>query len=154
MCKVYSVHLYVQLSKAQDLDTLQNLLCQDSVADIVFASGFSKPITQVTLEDVPVILKALGINSCLVPVKAELDQVKEGLSIFNISQLIAQYPSEMKKLFVAGAQPAKLSVSDFIRLTEYHYSGEGSNVREKEESTTMHWNDFLMDVENGMAGMY
>ena len=85
--------------------------------------------------------------------KAELDQVKEGLSIFNISQLIARHPSKMKELFVASAQPAKFSVSDFIQLTEYHYSDKGSNARQKEESTTMHWNDFFMDVENRMAGM-
>ncbi len=55
---------------------------------VVFECGFSKPITQVSLEDVPMLHKAIAINSCLVPIKAELDQIKEGLGLFNVDELL------------------------------------------------------------------
>ena len=35
---------------------------------------------------------------------------------------------------------------------ELNVSLEGSNAREAEEATALHWNEFLSEVENNMAG--
>ena len=47
----------------------------------MFASGFAKPIMQVTFEDLPSICQMVRIHSSVLPVKAELDHLKEGLSL-------------------------------------------------------------------------
>ena len=46
-------------------------LLSDDPADVVYASG---PITQVTMDDIPLLLKIICVHSCVVPTKAELDQ--------------------------------------------------------------------------------
>ena len=73
------------------------------------------------------------------PVKAELDQMREGLSLFNVHKLVTTYPAKMEKLFVLSGPPVQLRLVDFLLLIEYNYSASGSNQREKEERTTVHW---------------
>ena len=104
------------------------------------------------LEDIPILHQAIAIHSCLVPVKAELDQLREGLGLFNVHKLVTAYPAKMEKLFVFSGLPVHLRVIDFLALIEYNYSESGSNQREKEEQATMHWSEFLMELENRVAG--
>ena len=119
----------------------------------MFASGFAKPINQVTFDDISSICQMVRIHSSVLPVKAELDQIKEGLSLFSVAGFISQSPSMLKELFVSRVQPLALSLTNFLELIEYKYSSIGLNMREREESTTMHWNELLIEVDNKMAGM-
>ena len=47
-----------------------------------------------------------------------------------------------------------LTVNSILTLFEIDFSTERSNARETEEATVIHWNEFLLDIENGMAGKY
>ncbi len=116
----------------------------------MFASGFAKPIMQVTFEDLPSICQMVRIHSSVLPVKAELDHLKEGLSLFSIAGFISRSPSTLKELVVSRVQPLALSFTQFMK---YKYSSIGSNMRERKESTAMHWNELLTEVDNKIAGM-
>ena len=140
----------LQLEAVEDIESLRNLLSEDP-ADVVYASGFSTPITKVTLDDIPVVLKAVSIHSCIVPIKAELDQLKEGLNLFNVIDLIKKFSMQTRELFVSTGS-AKLTVNNMLDLFEFSFSLEGSNARESEEATILHWNEFLMEVEKNLAG--
>ena len=137
----------LQLEAVENVESLRNLLSEDP-ADVVYMSGFSTPITKVTLDDNPVVLKAVSIHSCIGPIKAELDQLKEGLNLFNVIDLIKK---QTRELFVSTGS-AKLTVNNMLDLFEFSFSLEGSNAREAEEANILHWNEFLMEVEKNLAG--
>ena len=66
---------------------LQQLLLGDN-SDIFYESGFATPISRVTMEDVPVIVKAVCLHTTVLAVKAQLDQLAEGLQLFGVLSLI------------------------------------------------------------------
>ena len=84
MCVLF---LCLQLEVVEDDKVLRSLLSDDP-AGFVYASGFSTPITQVTMDDIPLLLKIICVHSCVVPIKAELDQLKEGLNLFNVIDIL------------------------------------------------------------------
>ena len=51
---------------------------------VVFDCGFSTPVNKVTVKDVPLITKAVCLHATVFQVKAELDQLADGLSLFGI----------------------------------------------------------------------
>ena len=62
----------------------------------MYASGFSIPVAQVSMDDIPVLLKIICFHSCIVPIKAELDQLKEGLHLFNVIDILKRFPVQTK----------------------------------------------------------
>ena len=69
---------------------LRNLLAEDRF-DIVFDSGFAVPVSRVTLEHIPMLIKAICIHSAVVLIKAELDQLSEGLKVFHLIDIVRKY---------------------------------------------------------------
>lgn len=115
-------------------------------------SGFSTPVSRVTLDDVPVITKAVFLHETVLSVKSEIDQLAEGLDLFGIRQLIKAHPSLMKPLFVYDSQNVKLTVDKMSSLFQVVYSPHGTSNRILEEATFLHWHDFLNDLANGLIG--
>ena len=62
MCVLF---LCLQLEVVEDDKVLRSLLSDDP-ADVVYASG---PITQVTMNDIPLLLKIICVHSCVVPLQ-------------------------------------------------------------------------------------
>ena len=60
-------NLCFQLEVVEDEKVLRNLLSEDP-RDVVYASGFSTPITQVTMNDIPMLWKIICFHSCVVPI--------------------------------------------------------------------------------------
>lgn len=129
---------------------LRNLLAEDRF-DIVFDCGFAVPVSRVTLEHIPMLIKAICIHSAVVPIKAELDQLSEGLKLFHLIDIVRKWPQKMKELFTCSPN-TKLNAQEMIRLFEIELSPIGSNSRQLEEATVIHWNEFLQEVEHGLAG--
>ena len=75
----------------------------DAESDIVRAmseSGFVGDLAAVTLKRRPLLLRSLRLHSCLLSVKAEIDQLMDGLSeVFGVLSLIRQSPSAFKRYF-------------------------------------------------------
>ena len=117
----------------------------------MFDCGFSTPITKVTIEHIPSIIKAVSLHYVL-QVKAELDQIAEGLELFNILTLICKYPAQMQELFVY--KPCcKPTLDGMTMLFHAQYSHDQSSRKVAEEATMMNWNEFLQDVSHGVISM-
>ncbi len=117
-------------------------------ADIAYNSGFTP---RLSLELIPALIKSIAIHSCVVPIKAELDHLCEGLNLFGMYDLIKLFPDLMKDLFVMN-KGSNVTTSTFISLFEINFSPDGFNAREAEEATVFYWYKFLNDVQNGLVG--
>ena len=127
-------------------DDLQRLVSEDE-ASIIYECGFGfRP----TLENVPDIVRSICIHSCIVPIKAELDHLCEGLSLFKIYDLIKQFPDQLKDLFVVR-KSSNITTTTFISLFDIDFSYK---AREAEEAAVFYWYEFLTDVQNGLVSKY
>ena len=122
-------------------------------SEIIFDSGFTVPVTQVSLENVQDIVRAVCLQSTLLNVKAELDQTAEGLKLFNVISLLRQHPQKFKSLFVFDVDSV-LTADQMVTLFDVAYSPQGSTKRVSEEATYMHWNEFLHDLAHGLVGRH
>ena len=122
-------------------------------SEIIFDSGFTVPVTQVSLENVQDIVRAVCLQSTLLNVKAELDQMAEGLKLLNVISLLRQHPQKFKSLFVFDVDSV-LTADQMVTLFDVAYSPQGSTKRVSEEATYMHWNEFLHDLAHGLVGRH
>ena len=127
-----------------DVHVLREFITDDKCA-VVYDSGFSLPITKVSIQDIPVIVRAVTLHSTLMPIKSELDQLIQGLEICGILPLIRKYPRVMKQLFVYNPDD-KITVELMVAMFDVKYSEQGTSRRELEERTIQFWNEFLIDV--------
>lgn len=104
------------------------------------------------MNDIPDIVKAVCLHTTVLSLKAELDQIAEGLELFSIINLVRDHPSLMQPLFVLNPVDAQLTVDRITPLFDITYSPQGSTKRVTEEATFMHWNEFLHDLSNGQIG--
>ena len=78
-------------------------------------------------------------------VKAELDEIKAGLETLGVLQLLQQNPITMRELFVATYD---VLTADMLQdLFTVEYSLRGSNERDREEETILHWISLLQEIE-------
>ena len=140
------------MKKITDVDVLRQFISDDKCA-VVYDSGFSLPITKVTIEDIPTIVRAVTLHSTLMPIKSELDQLTKGLEICGILPLIRKYPHVMKELFVYDADD-KITVELMVAIFDVKYSEQGSSRRELEERTIQFWNEFIIDVGSSAISKY
>ena len=77
-----------------------------------------------------------------VQVKAELDDIAEGLESLEVLSLIRRNPLIMKLLIIHAKSSLTCSVLQDLFTVEF--SHKGSNQREE---TYMYWVNFLQDVE-------
>ena len=84
----------------------------------------------------------------------ELDQMVEGLKLFDVISLLRQHPLKFKSLFVFDPVDSVLTVDQMVALLDVMYSPQGSNKRVSEEATFMHWDEFLHDLAHGLVGRH
>lgn len=102
------------------------------------------------LEDKTAILEAMLLHTCIFNVKADLDQLREGMELFRLSAAFKRSLAAFLPLFTRSTRP---HTATFIQdLFIVLYSPNGSNTKEKEENTIMHWISFLNDAEDGKLG--
>ena len=121
------------MEEVSDVEQLRRLLMEDS-SEIIFDSGFTVPVTQVSLENVQDIVRAVCLQSTLLNMKAELDQMAEGLRLFNVISLLRQHPQKLKSLFVFDVDSV-LTVDQMVALFDVAYSPQRSTKRVSEEAT-------------------
>ncbi len=93
-------------------------------------------------------VKAVCLHTTVLARSAGLDQLAEGLQLFDIIDLILKYSLETKCLFVHNPASGSSTVQEMIALFEIVYSIQGSSKWVKEEATYMHWHDVLHDLAN------
>ena len=110
-------------------------------------------MTQASLENVPDIVRAVCLQTTLLNMKAELDQMAEGLKLFNVISLLRQHPLKFKSFFIFDVDSV-LTVDQMVALFDVAYSPQGSSKRVSEEATFMHWHEFLHDLAHGLVGRH
>ena len=107
--------------------------------------GFLKPVSKVSLSDIPTILRSVCIEYVIIRSSHEMAQFMEGLNVLQIGYLLKLYPYMLKQLFVYSSH--QVTAQDLSRLLRPVYSPPGSNAREEEEAVMLNWNDYLQDLE-------
>ena len=104
----------------------------------------------VNLDDVEIIIKAVCLYATLLLVKAELDQLAEGLELFGILKLVWERPLSIRPLFVHD-QDVDLTAEWVLELfSDIQYSKTGPTKQLSEETTCLFWHGFINDLANGL----
>ena len=82
-------------------------------------------------------------------VKAELDNLREGLEVLGVLSLLRDNPHILRQPFVAQLQC--ISADLLQELFEVQFSPQGANAREKEEQLVLYWINFLHEVEGKLV---
>lgn len=92
------------------------------------------------------IISALCLHFTTLCVKAELDQLVDGLNCLGVLSFVRANPAVSRSLFTLGATPP-LSGECVFDMFQARLSPTGSNAREREEAQLVHWANFLELVE-------
>ena len=111
-----------------------------------FDVGLAQPSASIKFDDIRYILKLFANHYIISSVKAELDQMLDGLNVINILDLVRANPNKMKELFI-HSKPPVLSVEEMLKIFPPKYSEKGSNRREAEEDVVMLWIHLLQVIE-------
>ncbi len=102
-----------------------------------FDAGVTVPSTALKIENKDEVTIALGTNFVIYACKAELDQLKEGLS----------HHSELMKPLLLSAGKQSLSSYQLLGIFQIQWSPEGSNRRECEEAVVFGWTSYVHSCE-------
>lgn len=126
------------------VDEMRNLLDSDEF-DFRYDIGIAQPSKDLQLRDCDRVVKLCAAHYTIHSVKAELDQLCDGLMCMGVLQLIQQNPV-MRTLFLPRP-PKPLTADSMINMFTTKFSPLGANCREDEEAAVMKWVQFLQAVE-------
>ena len=86
-----------------DDSTLQDI-CSSGI-DVLIEAGYTKPVSQISLENKTEVAKTLVIHT-LYRSKAVLDQLKSGLATLGLLDAMSKHPQILEPLFVFGNRVA------------------------------------------------
>ena len=98
----YKIFSYNQILKIEDVIELRRLCSEQS--DIMQEVGFSKPFSMIEITEKAQIVRAICTHYVLLRCKAELDQLKTGLSTLGLLDELCSNPSLFKPLFTTDAK--------------------------------------------------
>jgi len=116
-----------------------------------YLSGQSKPITSLQMADVDCIIRGVLLYCTVYKVKADLDQLIEGLKLHNVIKMIRQSHAIMRPLFVYSTS-FNVNIQKFNNLCKVNYSTVGSSRYQREEDAMRHLLEFVDDLGNGAIG--
>lgn len=79
--------------------------------DLLLVSGFRRPVSSLTLKDCQSLKQALLNYHLIAKVKAELDQFKEGLHLFEFYDLLLSDPEMWKPFFLYSSNDLTPGIS-------------------------------------------
>lgn len=136
-----------QIESATTTEQLQELLSSEEFLSVCFECGYTKPHTQVSVEDKEDVIRIIALDYLVYRVQAEIDQLAEGLQVAGILKVLRDNPEECSALFCGGK--IKLTAISFAELLDPIYSDHGSNNREVEEAVMFNLEMLLQKVELG-----
>ena len=83
-----------------DAELRSSFALNEEMSTLLFETGYSKPITMLSIADIPEIRSTLVDYCCILKVKAAMDQFKEGLDIAGLGRYLREKPELIKPLFV------------------------------------------------------
>lgn len=137
--------IILQLSQCKSTEDLKDLL-DSKEFEFRFDAGLSFPSDSVKIEDVNNIIRSLAMHFLVYSCKAELDQLKAGISELGVLSLIHSYPRLFKPLFTASGKP-QLTPESVSATFKVCWSPEGSNLRKQEEDVIYGWQEYLQGLK-------
>ena len=122
------------------------MLLDSDEFDFRYEIGVAQPSKDLQLGDCGRVIKLCAAHYTIHSVKAELDQLREGLNCMGVLELIQQNPALMRTIFLP-LPPKPVTADYMINLFATKFSLRGANCREEEEAAVMKWVQFLQAIE-------
>ena len=92
----------MQVRSAED-DAILRSACLSEV-DMIIDAGYSKPVSVITIDEKDELAQVLRVHYIytLLKNKAEMDQLKNGLSELGVGEAMNKYPDLLEQLFLAA----------------------------------------------------
>ena len=71
----------------------------NSNASVLLDNGYNKPICNITLCDKQRIIQTVALNQVIISSLAELSQLRSGLSVLGVGDLMKKYPTVLAPFF-------------------------------------------------------
>ncbi|XP_035988952.1 uncharacterized protein LOC105921256 [Fundulus heteroclitus] len=91
----------------------------------------------------------LHANLRLLPI---LQQLRKGLRLYGLSDIMSTYPDTCQPLFVPGVE-MKADADFIISVCQAEFSEKGSNKEQSEVDLMNHFQDFLQELEQGESSL-
>ena len=75
-----------------DTDHLQEFLQNGNTCDLLIDAGWSKPLTQLTILEMPSIMETISLNLVIMKIKADIDDFIKGLDVSGVLSRIQNKP--------------------------------------------------------------
>lgn len=125
------------------------MLGEDVVFDVLSDIGYTGNVIRETLKNKEHILNAIHFKAVVKPILPMINQLKKGLQLFNLLDVIKDHPNHFSLVFTPNSA-FKVSPADFIDSLNVQYSEDGTNAKSLEVETFKVFTDFLEMVEHGM----
>lgn len=132
-----------------DAELRSSFALNEEMSTLLFETGYSKPVTMLSIADIPEIRSTLVDYCCILKVKAAMDQFKEGLDIAGLGRYLREKPELIKPLFV-NSQKA-LTADDLKGLLKVKFADRGSLIQPSQEATYIYFVDFLEECKSMSA---
>ena len=104
--------------EACDTDHLQQFLQNGNTCDLLIDAGWSKPLTQLTIIEMPNVIETIGLNQVIMKIKAEIDDFIKGLDDSGVLSHIQKNPDLFRPLFVESeSQQLTTGMSCLLHLS-------------------------------------
>ena len=117
-----------------------------------FDAGVCMPSSTVNINKKSDIIQALLTHYFVHVIRSELEQLKNGLSMLGVLDLLHSHPSLLKPLFLAGGKP-HMTCDHIIKLFCVCWCPSGSNRREVEESVILGWTEYIHKSQSFLVGL-
>ena len=110
-----------------------------------FEVGIMEATAKLGLDDCKRIVSSISKYYTIVQVKAQLDQIVDGLNALGVHDLMKQNPNAFRKLI---CEPSlQLNADYIINVFSTDFSEMGSNKRDAEEQAVIYWVNFVQLIE-------
>ena len=113
--------------------------------DMRYSIGIGQSSSSMKFRDLDQIVQAFATHFAIISVKAELDQIVDGLKGWEVLQLIRSNPNKMRQLFLH--EEIHITADIMFNMFRSNLSPTGSNQRELEEAVLLKWANYLQMIE-------
>ncbi|XP_019858492.1 PREDICTED: uncharacterized protein LOC109586727 isoform X2 [Amphimedon queenslandica] len=142
-CIPYGILKYIldKLDTADSKDDIQAVFQVDEATEFLYATGYTKPVLNLGLDNKDNIQSILVAYHCFLKVKSEMDQFIEGLCVTGVLDFVRESPSVLKHMFVLIKK--KLTAEELKSLFKFECGLEVDSLEPIEKQSWRFFCNFL-----------